>query len=651
MFKREERNKVGRPKLADSKTKRKSIITLSIALTFVIALVIGGIFDFSVKNHGRYHMVKASVSQCSLSVNSSKITYTCSGAAYASSIELSGKFFKVSGKSGMVDFAPMCDTFYAINLYYRVGENKSYKTSQPYSKDCYKQKGSDKNNSDKSTDNKRNITTTTKKPVTFKWNTLTRYTYENGKNDSYFVFDKTSSGVSIRWGYEGPGSSIIGDKEQALSEYSKNRSNNNSLTIAFDRAGTYTIYAWDETDKSNINSVKIKVLERPGKCNVVASGGNKASYKASCTHSAKVKSVHMVLSNKKYNVNNKINKNKVSGIWGPDYYSSFVRKGYVYIKYIDGVTNDVHVAKTKVFMINTKAEYKKACIDNKGECNQLYHIDDSKTYCRAFVYDLSTSGGKYAIRCDVNAMPWRVEVIDEKENQVEKALDGKDYDINWKNNWGYSVSNNKYIKNLKKGKTYILRLTYLFADIDKNGKTIIRMTRSDAAKFTTGKQLESLANQIKKTRFKKMESSYAKTLNNGKCNLTAIGGKGQINYELTCGVNSRPVSLRLTASKNHHVYERYYSNSTTISYKSVYTNNQTLNVLNKKVSGIVRTGFGTEAQTKNTTAYGMSEKEGLIKGLEAGTYNMQLYYTYKDPITKKLTEYILVTSGETKVTK
>ena len=402
-----------------------------------------------------------------------------------------------------------------------------------------------------------------------------------------------------------------------------------------------------------VNSSKVmkkrKVKINPGTCSVSVKVKDNVLYGINCTNNAKAQSVYMILSNKTYLLKDKLNAKTYSGSWQKDYASSFKRNGYVYIKYTDGVEKKSKIAKSTIFSLDTTNEYKNTCLNNtsKDICEKMdYHIDSEATYCDGFVYDIKSTNADFAIRCDANATPWRVEVLDQNENQIKGAVDGKDYDVNWKNNYGYRVSNRK-INNLKNGNKYILRLTYLYVE-NINGKAVVRMTRSNKT-FLAGTQEKTIEQQIKNTRYEKMNVGYGKKLDNGNCAISATSNSKQIKYKLVCEKNARPVSVRLTITKDHKAWERYYNNLTKVTYTSKYSNNEIFKS-SKTQSGVIRNNFGSEAQSKGSNSYKMSE-EGVIDNLESGKYGLQLYYLYKDPVTKKDTNYIQVLSENDLVIK
>ena len=104
--------------------------------------------------------------------------------------------------------------------------------------------------------------TTKQAKVKFSWNKLKRYTYKKDMNNMYFRFDKTSPGVKIQWGFEGPGSSIIkGLGEKSIGQYTQN-GDKNYIEVAFDKPGKYTISAWEKGNKSNKASTVVTVITR-----------------------------------------------------------------------------------------------------------------------------------------------------------------------------------------------------------------------------------------------------------------------------------------------------------------------------------------------------------------------------------------------------
>lgn len=82
MQKKEEKNKVGRPKLADEKTKKSSIIIICVAIAAVLALFLGSVFAMSNTNLATLQGA-LNISECDIYVenikdNQAKLKWTCS---------------------------------------------------------------------------------------------------------------------------------------------------------------------------------------------------------------------------------------------------------------------------------------------------------------------------------------------------------------------------------------------------------------------------------------------------------------------------------------------------------------------------------------------------------------------------------------------
>ena len=254
------------------------------------------------------------------------------------------------------------------------------------------------------------------------------------------------------------------------------------------------------------------------------------------------------------------------------------------------------------------------------------------------------SNTNLAIKCDSNAAPIKVELYE---------YDGKKYgnlvfrDTKWVRNYGfwsdkaYEQRITKYVseKKITSGKTYAFRITYMYNDT-KDTKNIVSKLDSASVVFKYGDTtLTGLDEQINK---RSANDKYGtkefqnKMTENDKCTVSASNVGKNIKYNISCGKYAYPGSLRIvTDYGSNYKPDSAYSKKLTVKHNIKYLDGKTANnVTEQENGGTIRTLFGTEAKENKASIYGMKE-EGTITGVASGkTYNLVLYYGYKNQENK-----------------
>lgn len=138
-----------------------------------------------------------------------------------------------------------------------------------------------------------------------------------------------------------------------------------------------------------------------------------------------------------------------------------------------------------------------------------------------------------------------------------------------------------------------------------------------------------------------------KMTNDDRCTITGNKKDKNINYQIKCAKNAVPGSLRLVTKYKYSKHGAAYKNNITVKHKSTYDDGKivTKEDTRKDNGGVIRTLFGTEAkQNKAKSAYGMSEKGTIIGVEDAYEYTLLLYYGFKNPDTKISTRPLIRTS-------